>query len=422
MPRARRGYLLGDGLAPLVIDAFDPEFPEGEAAYNGLGASRDRTLFCAVGSKTLDHGAQLYALDPAAQQLRLVGDLDRALSSAKAIPHGKVHSDFTDLDGMLYGATHVGYYDAASTIEKPGSAPGFAPYPGGCFFALDRKGGSEAISSIAQAPEGEGIITMTADPVRRRLHALTWPSALLLELDIDTRALRNFGAVQGAAENGSPQRGDWSRVCRSIGVDPRDGAVYWCTRDGAIHRRLGDAMSTHARLPRTEMWRKVSWHPGVNAFYGITWESSALFRFDPTTARCEELGRLEAHDGDHRTATLAFLCDSTRNTIEYLAMSRGIRRNFTAPLASTVWHLRHDLRSGDTERRGPLVLPDGRFVTAAQSLLHHDGALWSLASVEIRNDDRSPRARHIRDLRRATREFRARGYAEEIQLIRIPVT
>jgi hypothetical protein len=415
----RRGALITQGAAgdPHRVHGFDPRFEEGEAAYNAIGETADGRIVFAVSTKTLHRGARLFSFDPASSLIDVVGDLDTAVAGqALAIPQGKVHVDFARLGAVLYGASHVGYYDPNAREERPGSASGFGPYPGGWFFSVSPED-SWSIRPLAQAPHGDGIITMSLDAPHQTLHALTWPRAHLLSLELLTGTLHDRGPVLGAAETGSRGRGTWTRVCRSLGVDDR-GCVYWSDGAGLIHRFDGNAIAPYARIPAAEMWRKVVWHSGERCFYGVTWESSMLFRLDVDRRSCEVVGSLRRAAAP---ATLAFALDPRGDTIHAFVSGPGLFRKGQLPLAGTVSHARFDLRTHRTSFSGPMQLPDGRWITQAQSLLLHGDVATSLCWVEVPNRDRSPHAERVRALRSHTREFRARGYAEEIQLIRAAI-
>lgn len=404
--RTRRVFLREEALPPArVVEAFDPAFAEGEAAYNGLGVRDDKT-YAAISTKQLHAGARLFALEGDA--LRGVADLDAVLTRERAIPHGKVHVDLALAGDRLIGATHIGYYDPHARDERPGTAPGFLPYPGGWFFAIER---DERITPLAQAPAGEGIITMSADPERGLLHALTWPNGLLLTHELGSGATANRGRVFGDGETGAVK----NRICRSIGIDPESGAAFWSDGSGAIFRLDGARIERVASMPRNEMWRKVVWHPQHRLFYGVAWSSGTLFRFDPHALRCEELATLNVSDA---AATLAFALDPDLRRLHYLSTGPGVLRRGDIQLATTVWSRTHDLESHTTTTHGPLRLAGGRWVTQAQALAVVDGKLVSICHVEVPRGDRSPRVERIRELRRHTPEFRARGYAEEMMVTR----
>jgi hypothetical protein len=108
--------------------------------------------------------------------------------------------------------------------------------------------------------------------------------------------------------------------------------------------------------------------------------------------------------------------------IHACATGPGLLRESELPLASTVSHATFDLATRETRFSGPLRLHDGRWITQAQSLLLVDGFAYSLCWVELPAGDRSPRAQHVRALRRHTPEYRARGYAEQMMLVRFNAT
>lgn len=391
---------------PFVVEEFDPGFPEGEAAYNAMGEAADGRVWFAIGTKSLGAGARLFVFDPATSSLRMVADLDEALAppaGVRAIPHGKVHVDLVPHGSAMVGATHVGYYDPQSTIERPAVVPGYTPYPGGWFFRIE----NDRVAPLAQAPPGEGIITMSADLVRERLIALTWPSGFLLTLDLESRALGNDGPMFGAGENGSKKDGTWSRICRSIGIDPRDGAAYWSDDRGLISRFDGRSIEVVATTPQKTIWRKVFWHPAEEVFYGWLWRSSTLFRFDPKTLTCEEIGSLAVHDAP---ATLAFAWSPSTNAIHALVSGPAVLRRKRGRLASSVFHLSLDLGGGTTRVSGPLRLADGRWLTQSQSLLLRDDRAYCLCWVEGRREEEEVTFARL-DLTRMT--------ASETRLVRL---
>ena len=191
------------------------------------------------------------------------------------------------------------------------------------------------------------------------------------------------------------------RICRSLGVDPESGNVFWSDDNGRIARFNGEAIDIVATLP--EMWRKVLWHAEERVFYGILWNSATLFRFDPRSMRVDSLGPMRMAPAP---ATLAFAFDPDQRTIHTLATGPGLTRRSQVQLASTVWHLSYDLESRRIRTRGPLRLGDGRWLTQSQSLLVRRDAMYALAWVEASGSSRD------------TYDSRRRGYAEEIIFVR----
>lgn len=386
--RRRRAFVRARDVRETVpANAFTLDFPEGAVAYNSLGRTESGTIVAAVSTKRLA-GARLFAFDGS---VRLLADLDEILGTRGAIPHGKVHVDFAPFGDALIGATHIGYYDPKATTERPGSAKGFAPYPGGVFFSID----DDRVTPLAQAPAGEGIIAMSVDAARGVAFALTWPGGRFVTLDLTTRSLRDHGVVvQG-------------RICRTIGIDP-DGNAYWSDDDGRVYHFNGMSIDVIATVP--DLWRKVVWHPERRAFFGVTWTSGTLFRFDPAARSVDAIGSIPA------PGTLGFVLDG--DTIHALSPGPGILRDDGVSIAATVTHTTIDLATGTIRSSAPLRLADGRWITEAQSLLLDGDRAYTLAWVEVPRTDRSPRAQRIRALRRDTWEFRHRGYAEEIVLAR----
>ena len=163
-------------------------------------------------------------------------DIGRALGedATAAIAHGKIHvCPVEDEDGVLYAATHIGFYRRRRGLAEPGRVVGRLPFGGGHFIAIDPRDGT--VTSIARAPSEEGVIAMSMDVERRRLFGLTWPSGRLLQVDLarsgPPRAARllDYGPVCGRAEVGPGPR---EPVCRTLAVDPRDGRVWWSRRSG----------------------------------------------------------------------------------------------------------------------------------------------------------------------------------------------
>jgi len=190
----------------------------------------------------------------------------------------------------------------------PQNAPnGKSLYPGGHFLSYDLATG--AFEDLAVAPEGEGILTMTIDRERGHLYGITWPLGYFIHYDISTKTLKKVGLVSAKGEAGIP--GDDYRVlCRSMVVDPRDGAVYFSTSEGDIFTYHREKESLH-QLEGVDLrldyfgkydpkhpgsmgynWRKIFWYAPENVAYGIHGNSGYLFRFDPKTPKIEIIERL----------------------------------------------------------------------------------------------------------------------------------
>jgi hypothetical protein len=410
LARARSdGWFVKSGPIDQIVstELIDLGYLAADAAWNGLGRGTDGTLYCAAGTHSLDDAARLFALTPGSTHVELVADLGAALPSAVgAIAQGKVHVDMPALADGVIGATHVGYY----STPPPGRS-----YPGGWFFTAT----ADRVRPLVRAPDGEGIIAMAVDRARSVAFALSWPRGLLLELDLQESRLRSHGPVHDAGEAGSREAGTWRWICRSLGIDERTGAVYWSDDAGRITRKGDHRIEPVASLPRSEMWRKVAWHPAEEVFYGAMWTGGDLFRFDPQTAEVDQIGALRLPGASPRVLTsLGFVLDAEANRIHALAAGPGVLRRGEVQLPSSVLYVSHDLSSGETLVHGPLRSQDGRWITRAESLLLAGENAYTVCWAEVTRRHRSARAREVRRLRSRSHLYRFYGYAEEVVLAR----
>ena len=147
-------------------------FDRSDSNFYSLTIASDGNVYYTLCSHNVDTHARVYRYAPRSGDLRLLGDFGEITGQAgrKVIPQGKSHSEFLELDGTLYIATHFGFYAPdAGRKEAPGTPPpGYARYPGGHIIAYDLA--RESFTDLATAPEGEGILTFEIDrpPMRRR--------------------------------------------------------------------------------------------------------------------------------------------------------------------------------------------------------------------------------------------------------------
>jgi hypothetical protein len=274
-----------------------------------MGTASDGKIYYVLSAEPHDAAGQMYSFDPATGKTRHIADLTEACGEKgqKVIAQGKSHVRFIEANGKLYFATHLGYYSTVDGMEKSGIPPaGFAPYPGGHLLAYDMASGK--FDNLAVAPRNEGILTMNMDTARGRIYFLTWPTGAFYRYDLAKKELKELGSFFEQGENGKGST--YRTICRSLAIDPRDGAVYFSTGDGAIHRyRIErDAVETVAgdNLKKDYFgiydptspghmaynWRQVIWNASDNKIYGVHGNSGYLFRFDPVAERVEVLQRL----------------------------------------------------------------------------------------------------------------------------------
>ena len=393
--RAEDGDPAERPIPPLSARAFNSGFAQAEPAFNGLACGRDGQIYYVLPSASLAVGAQLYAYDPAGDRIRHLGDLTAAAGEAgrHAVPQGKVHTGLAEFAGRLFFATDLDYHGPGPAT---GASPpdGYRPFPGGHFLAYTPADGR--FQDLGVAVPGEGIVSMALDPGRFRLYALTWPSGCLVWLDIRTGERGNLGPVQEGGER-RPAGPRYRTICRSLGVDPRDGSVYLSRADGAIlryqYREDAIVMVDRVALRRdyfgsfdpaspTTMgynWRQVVWSPRDRAFYGVHGGSGYLFRFDPDGGdiaigpRLASLPSQRSGRADRFAfGYLGFTLGPDGRTLYYLT---------GAPTAE--FHLvTYDLASQCYADHGAVSLADGERPTDINSIaIGRDDAVYALARV-----------------------------------------
>lgn len=287
-------------------------FAEAHDTYNAISKASDGKIYYILSSTQHDVGGQFYVYDPQTDQTTFIADLSDVLGEkeAKYIAQGKSHVEFYEHDGKLFFATHVGYYEMINGSEQlPKHAPeGYRLYPGGHFLYYDLCSGE--IKSLALAPHGEGILTMTMDKDRERLYGITWPKGYFIDYDIRKGILKNLGLVNEQGEGGEIGK-DYRVLCRSMFVDPRDGKVYYSTAEGDIFSYAPKENAIPQKLENVDLrldyfgsydytgagsmaynWRKIFWYEPENVAYGVHGNSGYLFRFDPRAEKVELVERI----------------------------------------------------------------------------------------------------------------------------------
>lgn len=412
-------------LGKLVAKTYNSGFALAHDTYNGMGTASDGKIYYVLSAEPYNVAGQMYSFDPASNKISHVGDLTEACGEKgqNVIAQGKSHVRFIESNGKLYFATHVGFYSNSDGMEKMGIPPaGYRPYPGGHLLAYDMASGK--FESLAVAPRGEGIVTMNMDTTRGRIYFLTWPTGTFYRFDMAKHELKELGSFFEKGENGTGPT--YRTICRSLGIDPRDGSVYFTTGDGAIHRYLyaSDAVETVAGDDMHKdyfglydptspghmayNWRQVIWNPSDNKFYGVHGNSGYLFSFDPKAERVEVLQRITSEPSqrsgmydEFSYGYLGFTLGGDGRTLYYLTGGPiYVNGKRLAGKASTAkgeakgeedLHLiTYDIPTAHYIDHGPIFYTNGDRPTYVNSIaVGKDGAVYTLARMKEGNATRT---------------------------------
>jgi hypothetical protein len=275
---------------------------------------------------------------------------------------------------------------------------------------------TKRFEDLAVAPRGEGILTMTMDPQRGRLYALTWPTGYFLTYDLTRKELKDLGPVSREGENGKGEQ--YRTLCRSFAVDPRDGSVYYTVGDGEIFRYRYDS-ETIEELTGDDMrkdyfglydptspghmaynWRQTVWYEPENAVYGVHGNSGYLFRFLPHVPEVQMVERITSWPSKRSGmfdqfsyGYLGFALGPDGKTLYYLTGGPVyVDGRRVAGKASTAMgeakgienlHLvTYDIPGGKYVDHGPIFFEDGRRPTYVNSIaVGKDGTVYALARV-----------------------------------------
>lgn len=402
----------------MIARRYFSGFDEAHDTYNAISEASDGRIYYVLSSTRHDVGGKMYVYDPSTDQVEFIADLSEALGEKQQnfIAQGKSHTEFYELDGKLYFSTHVGFYEMINGAEcLPQNAPeGYKLYPGGHFLYYDMK--TKEIVSLALAPGGEGILTMTMDKERGHLYGITWPKGYFIHYDLNTKELRTPGLVSGQGEAGVI--GDDYRVlCRSMFVDPRDGNVYYSVAEGDIYSYnpsdpvLKKVEGVDLRIdyfgrfdPKDAgsmgyNWRKIYWYEPENKAYGVHGNSGYLFTFDPTAKRVEIVERITSEpsrkSGMNDQFSYGYLGFSIKNgTIYYLTgapiYKDGVRVagldkiNMGAAKGLEYLHLvTFNIPEKKYKDLGPVFYDDGTFPTYVNSIaVGNNNDVYTLARFD----------------------------------------
>ena len=299
-----------------------------------------------------------------------------------------------------------------SVVNAP---EGYKLYPGGHFLYYDMKTGK--IKSLALAPDGEGILTMTMDKEREHLYGITWPKGYFIDYDVKNDRLKNLGLVNGLGEFG--KRGEDYRVlCRSILVNPDDGHVFYSNAEGDLYEYDPLSGNTPQKMEGVNMrldyfgkydvkdagsmgynWRKIFWYGPENKAYGVHGNSGYLFTFDPKNKNIEIVERITSEpsrkSGMFDQFSYGYLGFKIKdNTIYYLTGApiykdgkrvAGLDKiSMGAPKGLEYLHLvTFDILEKKYRDHGPVFYEDGSFPTYVNAIALGDkNTIYTVARFE----------------------------------------
>ncbi len=281
------------GLAPLIFlwsAALSAEpstvrmesrtFPDAlvwDSNYTALLAASDGRVY--VGLNQHGKGATVAVYDPVTDTMKTLGDMNLIAGQPNVWvePQSKVHTQIVEgADGSIYFGTHL------SAFFKFAKFTSEEAYPGGHWMLYDPR--ADRVRDLGIARKGNGLLTMTMDPVRNRLYAVTYPQGHFLYYEIDTHRTTDMGQVQ-----------NWDAIGRTLAVDDL-GRVYGPWGRGRLWRYDPETDTIEnllVQLPGREV--------GV-PIHRAYWETEQTF-----TA--------VAHSDDHKL--IYFLETGSSNLVEY---------------------------------------------------------------------------------------------------------
>ncbi|MGI9550916.1 MAG: hypothetical protein ACR2MT_06945, partial [Aurantibacter sp.] len=329
----------------ITADRYYSGFAEAHDTYNGMSSASDGKIYYVLSSTAYDKGGEMHVYDPETDKTEFLADLTKVSGEAKdkAISQGKSHVRFYEREGSLYFATHIGFYEMIDGMERlPVNPPeGYKLYPGGHILSYNMS--TKEFKNLADAPNGEGIITMTMDEERGQIYGITWPSGYFIHYDLAKDEMNNLGRVSQNGEAGKVGE-DYRVICRSMFVDDRDGSVYYSTSEGDIFsynpgtsKGIEKVAGVNLRLdyfgkydftrPGTMAynWRTIVWSAAEGVAYGVHGNSGYLFRFDPRKPEITIVDRITSEPSkksgmfDYFTyGYLGFQLDPDNQTLYYL--------------------------------------------------------------------------------------------------------
>jgi hypothetical protein len=400
----------------LVAKTYNSGFDIAHDTYNAISVASDGKVYYVLSSQSIDTGGQMYSFDPKTGKTSHCGDLTEVCGEKglKTIVQGKSHVRFVESAGKLYFATHVGYYSMVDGMEKMGIPPaGYTEYPGGHILAYDLRTGK--YDDLAIIPHKEGILTMNMDTKRGLIYCISWPTGYVFRYDLSKKEMKEIGLLSGEGENGAGK--NFRTLCRSLAIDPGDGAVYATTSEGSIFRLKpgGDKLEPMEEDLKKDYfgiydptsaghmgynWRQTVWYGGTNSVYGVHGNSGYLFQYDPRADRVSVIDRITSEPSkrsgmfdEFSYGYLGFDLGPDKHTLYYLTggpvyeNGRRVKGKSSTAMGEAKGledlHLvTYDIVSGKYMDHGAIFYGDGQRPLYVNSIaIAQDGTVYTLARI-----------------------------------------
>lgn len=293
----------------MIATHYNSGFDLSHDTYNGMYAASDGDIYYVLCSESISEGGKMYAFNPATNKVNFCGDLTELCGEkeSNAIPQGKSHVTFVEVDNKLFFSTHIGYYSNIDGMEKMGIPPeGYNEYPGGHLLCYDLV--TKEFKNLCTAPQKEGVLAMNMDINRKLIYCITWPKGHFFRYNLRKNEIKNFGPISFDGENGIGE--NFRALCRSIAINPDDGSVYFSISEGKIIRCMvgsdqlevinnddlkKDYFGSYEPSSPGHMgynWRQIFWYSAHQCFYGVHGNSGYLFKFNTRDNTIEVIERL----------------------------------------------------------------------------------------------------------------------------------
>jgi sugar lactone lactonase YvrE len=359
-----------------------------DSNYTACLAASDGRVY--VGLNHHGAGASVAVYDPETDRMRLLGDMNRIIGqqNLRAEPQAKVHTQICEgRDGKIYFGTHLSAFYGFGKFTSPEA------YPGGHWMVYDPE--SDTVTDLGLALKRNGLITMTMDPERERLYALTYPQGHFVSYDIPSGRTTDMGKVQ-----------NWDALSRTLARDDR-GRIFGCYANGKLWRYDPDSDRIEflqARLPQREVgvpvhrayWETeqtftaVAHSPDHTTIYFLETGSSYLVEYDPHSGAEGEMTLLDQICADRYRgqrdipyAMISF-CRGPDNVIYYLNNSAEADEEgspyWGGGMASSL--VTYDLDTGERKDHGLVRVEEGLTVVHPNAAsAAPDGTIYFVAHV-----------------------------------------